>query len=178
MILSLFRRKASQSVVERLYGEIVAASRLPALYRPPYGVTDTVEGRFEILTLHAFLALRRLSALPAPAPDLAQDLANRIFQDFDAALRAMGVGDLTVPKRMKTLAENFGGRNAAYAAALQAGGALETALARNIYGLDEPDAAVAALARYVRAAAAAIEAAPFAAFEEGPVPFPPLEVSP
>lgn len=177
MILSFFSRKASQNVVDRLYGEIVAASRRPPLYQPPYGVADTVEGRFELLTLHACLVLRRLSALPAPAPDLAQDLANRIFQDFDAALRSMGVGDLTVPKRMKTLAENFGGRNTAYAEAMGDGGRLQAAIARNVYGVDEPDAA-AALARYVGRAATAMDAAPFAAFEVGPVPFPPLESRP
>ncbi len=177
MILSLFGRKGSQRVVERLYGEIVAAARRPAFYGPPYRVADTLEGRFELLTLHAFLVLRRLSALPAPAPDLGQDLTNRIFQGFDAALREMGVGDLTVPKRIKVLAENFGGRVAAYRAAIGDRAALEAALARNVYGADEPGAATA-LAAYVRGAAAGMDEAPFAAFEQGPVPFPPPESQP
>ena len=104
MILNLFRRSASEAIVERLYEQIVAAARRPAFFMAPVGVADTWDGRFEVLALHVFLVLRRLSALPPPAPDLAQDLTNRMFRGFDEALRETGVGDLTVPKRMQRLA--------------------------------------------------------------------------
>ena len=67
------------------------------------GVPDTFEGRFESLTLHAALLVRRLRAAEAPGPDMAQHLVDTVFRHFDRTLREMGVGDTTVPKRMKLL---------------------------------------------------------------------------
>ncbi len=166
MILNLFRRASSHDIVERLYTEIVAAARRPAFFVEPVGVSDTVEGRFEVLALHAFVVLRRLSALPAPAPAMAQELADRIFIGFDAALREMGVGDLTVPKRMKKLAGDFGGRSAVYARALDGDGSLEAAIARNVYGADDYSRGVV-LAQWLLSARAALESADLADFERG-----------
>lgn len=166
MVLSLFRRNASEAIVERLYTQIVAAARRPVFFLPPYGIADTVDGRFEILTVHAFLVLRRLSAVPPPAADLAQDVTNRIFAGFDAALREMGVGDLTVPKRIKKMAGDFGGRNSTYAKAFDGGEALEAALARNVYGQVEADGAVR-LAVWMRAAETALTHASLRDFEKG-----------
>jgi hypothetical protein len=45
---------------------------------------------------------------------MAQDLADSIFRSLDAALREKGVGDLSVPRHMKTFAAIFLGRAAAY----------------------------------------------------------------
>lgn len=164
MILSLFRRRSSQALVERLYLQIVAAARQPGFFRAPYDIADTLEGRFELLTLYSFLVLRRLSALPPPAPDLAQDLTNQIFAGFDAALREMGVGDLTVPKRMKRLAGDFGGRSTAYARALDGVEPLEAVLARNVFGSSVSQGAVA-LAQWTWAADAALAKAALVDFE-------------
>ena len=50
---------------------------------------------------------------------MAQHLVDTVFKHFDRTLREMGVGDTTVPKRMKTMAEAFGGRSAAYDTALR-----------------------------------------------------------
>ena len=166
MILGLFRRKQSNAIVERLYSQIVAAARQPAFFQSAIGVSDTVEGRFELLALQAILVLRRLSALPAPAPDLAQDLADRIFQGFDAALREMGVGDLGVPKRMKKLAEDFGGRSAAYTRALDGAEPLDAAIARNVFASADPQRG-AALARWASAADSALAHTTLPAFETG-----------
>ena len=178
MILNLFRRDASRDVVERLYSEIVAAARRPAFFTSPVDVSDTLEGRFEVLALHGFAVLRRLSALPAPAPALAQELADRVFAGFDAALREMGVGDLTVPKRMKKLAGDFGGRSAAYARALDGSEPLEAAIARNVYG--DPDAARGTvLAAWLRDTQAVLGRAELADFERGfpdlPLPAPAVQ---
>jgi cytochrome b pre-mRNA-processing protein 3 len=157
-------------MVERLHAEIVAAARQPALYTE-YGIADTFEGRFEAVTLHASLVLRQLNAMDPPAPDLAQDLADAMFVHFDRTLREMGVGDSSVPKRMKALAEAFLGRGVAYDQALRAGeaSALAAALTRNVYA-DKADGA--RLARFVESSRAALAEAPFAAFAQGPVPFP------
>ena len=166
-MIRLFRRNANAGVIDRLYAATVVNSRHEALYRV-LEIPDTFEGRFESVSLHAILVLRRLQSCAAPGPDMAQDLVDTVFRHFDRTLREMGVGDTTVPKRMKVLAEAFLGRSAAYDAALRAGEpALAAALARNVYS-GRRDAA--ALARYVAASAAALDEAPLQLFIDGTVP--------
>lgn len=151
-----FFRRSSPSAVETLYARVVAASRSPALYRN-LGVPDTLEGRFEALTLHLVLVLRALRRLPAPAGEVAQDLVDLTFRQLDVALREMGVGDITVPKRMKRLAEAFYGRAQAYDVALDGRDAstLAATLGRNLRGSDRP---AGELARYVLASQAVLAA--------------------
>ncbi|HEY8032904.1 MAG TPA: ubiquinol-cytochrome C chaperone family protein [Methylocella sp.] len=169
MVFRLFRHSANRQVIDRLSGEIVAAARDPILFAE-YGIEDSLEGRFEAVTLHSVLVLRRLNGMDPPAPDIAQDLTDAIFRSFECALREMGVGDLAVPKQMKTIAGAFYGRAAAYDRALRGGSpGLKAALARNVYdGRKSPDR----LARYVEAANEALAKASLDAFTLGPVPFP------
>lgn len=169
MLSWLLAGPRNRTMIERLHAEIAAAARDPVFFGA-YSISDTFEGRFEVLTLHAWLALHRLSALPPPAPELAQDLTDMVFRHFDVALRELGVGDTSVPKHMCRLAEAFLGRCAAYDAAQRAGSeALLAALARNVYA-GAGDAR--RLAHYVEAADRALACAPIAAFSRGPVPFP------
>jgi len=150
MIGRLFgRTKPRDRLIADLHGRISAAARVPALYTD-LGVPDTVEGRFECLSLHVILVLRRLHRLPAPADEVAQDLVNAVFLQLDSSLRESGIGDFGVPKRMKKLGAAFYGRAAGYDAAFDAGdgGALATVLARNVLGHDEA-ADAAGLAGYV-----------------------------
>ncbi len=168
-MLSLFRRKSETPSVERVYAEIVAAARRPALYAVG-GVPDTVMGRFESLVLHMSLALRRLKELPPPADSLSQELVDRFFADLDSALREIGVGDVSVPKKVKKLGQAFYGRLAAYDAALadDAGAEeLEAALARNVLDRSDQPGLASVLAREVRAAAKAVGGADFDAFLKG-----------
>jgi cytochrome b pre-mRNA-processing protein 3 len=169
MVLRLFRRSANRQTIDRLSGEIVAAARDPALFAE-YGIEDTLEGRFEAVTLHAVLVLRRLNRMDPPASEIAEDLTDAIFRSFEMALRDMGIGDISVPKQMNTIAGAFFGRAAAYDRALRGGApALKAALARNVYnGRKNPDR----LARYVETANEALTAASLEAFTLGPVPFP------
>jgi cytochrome b pre-mRNA-processing protein 3 len=147
MILRFFRRDGRRELIESVYTRIAVASRQPGLYIAS-DVPDTVEGRFESLSLHMVLVFRRLRALPPPAADLSRDLAEAFFRSLDQSLREMGVGDLAVPKRMKTLAEAFYGRAHAYDAALDSGDAdaLAAVLARNVTGGEEPARRLAAYA--------------------------------
>ena len=66
MILSLFKRKASRNSVRAVYGAIVAAARHPRFYAE-WGVEDTVDGRYDMIVLHAVLLLDRLAAGEQPA---------------------------------------------------------------------------------------------------------------
>jgi cytochrome b pre-mRNA-processing protein 3 len=135
-----------------LYGAVVAAARDPDLYGM-LGVPDTLDGRFDLVGLHAFLLIRRLSSLPEPGPELAQAVFDAMFNDMDVNLREMGVGDLSVGRKVRAMWEAFHGRAAAYQAAIEAGdrAALAAALERNVWR-DAPAAAAAAeLARAVLA---------------------------
>jgi cytochrome b pre-mRNA-processing protein 3 len=177
MIFAQWRaRRASKAVIEQIRGEIVAAARRPALYQA-LGAPDRIDGRFELLTLHAGLVLRRLSALGGLADEIAQDLVNSVFVHFDDTLREMGLSDIAVAKRLKAMGSAFYGRNAAYAAALDDGSDadLAAALARNVYRVAgaeaEPKAEV--LARHVASLDAALAAIPIEAFATGRFRFPP-----
>ena len=108
MMFPLFRRNARQDTISALYGTIVAQARLPCLYRE-YGVSDTVNGRFDLLILHLATVLDRLAEDPE-LRDLGQALFDRFCQDMDHNLREMGIGDLSVPKEMQRIGEAFYGR--------------------------------------------------------------------
>lgn len=150
VIFSLFKRRKA-SPAETLYRHVAQASRRPSLYLLS-GIPDTAEGRFESLSLHVALVLRRLNALPAPAATIGQDLVEIFFRELDRGLRELGVGDLSVAKRIKKLAKAFYGRLNAYDEALAVeGDALRAALARNV--LDDETRDAARLTAYVRTAA-------------------------
>ena len=136
---------------------------------------------FELLTLHAGLVLRRLKALGGLADAIAQELVNSVFLHFDDTLREMGLSDIAVSKRLKAMGRAFYGRSAAYAAALddRSAARLAAALARNIYGAPNPDAAprAGALASYVTSLDAALAAIPMDVFATGQFRFPPGSIA-
>jgi cytochrome b pre-mRNA-processing protein 3 len=174
MILAQWRaRRASKTLIEQIRGEIVAAARRPELYEA-LGAPDRMDGRFELLTLHAGLVLRRLAALGGVGDAVAQDLVDSLFSHFDDTLREIGYADVGVAKRLKTMGRAFYGRNAAYAAALDDTPAeLATTLARNVYGAGGGDAPQAeALAHYVASLDAALGSIPIETFTEGRFRFP------
>jgi cytochrome b pre-mRNA-processing protein 3 len=133
-MFGLFRKKREERLapVNALFKRVAETSRRPELYLAG-GIPDTFEGRFEALTLHAFLVLRRLRELPAPAADLAQDLVDACFAYLELGFRNGGISDIAVPKRMKKVAKSFYGRIQAYEAALldPDADALAEALRRN-----------------------------------------------
>lgn len=165
------RRRRRRQAAEALYACAAAAARHPALYGE-YAVPDTFEGRFEMVILHLFPLVHRL--MPADAdPDLARLVSEAFVADSDAALREMGVGDLTVPKRMKKLYASFAGRISAYSAAYAAGGpALREAVARNVYPADAEEPCVSAMTQYLQSLVEALAAADLAALGEGRVAYP------
>lgn len=145
------RLRAGDTPAERLYEAAVTQARRPDFYRN-HGVADTVRGRFELICLHVFLVFRRLKTCGRPGQELAQTLHDLMFADMDRSLREMGIGDMSVGKRVKQLATNLYGRIRAYDAGLAADDAeLEAALRRNVYAEAEPsDAQIAGLAAYMR----------------------------
>lgn len=162
MLSRIFGAAKIQDRAHTLYEAIVAQARQPVFFAA-WEVPDTVDGRFEMIALHAFLVMHRLKGAPQPAPAVAQALFDTMFGDMDRSLREMGAGDLGVGRRVKAMATAFYGRIAAYEAGLEQPGTatLEAALRRNAYGtLGEAQGpatrSVEALAAYVRAGAAAL----------------------
>jgi cytochrome b pre-mRNA-processing protein 3 len=167
-LAALFNRK-SRSAVQALYAAIVAASRTPVFYEE-WGVPDTLDGRFELIALHAFLALRRLKQSGESA-DFSQALFDTMFTDLDRNLREMGVGDLSVGRQVKTMARAFYGRIVAYERGLAGTESLEDALRRNLYGTIVPSPGQLAVAvAYLRHQAQALDAVPVARLLSGEFP--------
>jgi cytochrome b pre-mRNA-processing protein 3 len=142
-----------------LYGAAVAAAREHYLYES-LGVPDTLDGRFDLVSVYAFLLIHRLRGLDEPGPALAQAVFDAMFSDMDMNLRELGVGDLSVGKRVRAMWEAFHGRANAYSAAMQAADSvtLQAALARNVWrGAPPPGGASEALARLMLAQAAYLD---------------------
>lgn len=173
-LLGLFRRPRHERTGFVLYGCAVAAARAPRFYAE-LGVPDTVAGRFELVSLHAGLLIRRLRAEPGPETDaLAQAVFDAMFSDMDVNLREMGISDLRVGKRVKMLWEGFHGRAQSYADALDAADmvALAAALERNIWVNEPaPEGSPAALAAHAAALDARLATQPVAGLMKGEVSF-------
>ena len=158
MISLPFRRASQSGKIDALYGMIVAQARKPEFYRD-YGVPDTVDGRLDMILLHLVLVLRQITKAHGALPPAGQRLFDRFLQDMDANFREMGVGDLTVPKRMQKVGEAYYGRSKVYESGLADDNpaALEAAVARNVFGAPEPTLGAQRLAAYMREAATRLE---------------------
>jgi cytochrome b pre-mRNA-processing protein 3 len=171
-LAKIFRRKSDGQAIESAYTAIVAAARRPTLYEE-FTVADTLDGRFDMVTLHAFALMERLKAGDHAAQAFSQELADRIFQEMDLSFREMGVGDLSVGKRVRKLAEIFYGRFAAYDAGLRGGKAeFSDALRRNVYPEGVAPEKLAALARYAMDLRTALASQDTARLIGGDVRFP------
>ncbi|KWV46926.1 ubiquinol-cytochrome C chaperone [Bradyrhizobium macuxiense] len=156
--------------IEIIYGMIVTQAREPLFYRD-LGVPDTVNGRFDLLVMHLWLVLRQLKSAGAGA-DLSQALFDHFCIDMDDNLREMGVGDITVPKRMQAFGEAFYGRTAAYDLALTGSDeALAQSFCKNILNGKDIDKA-RELAVYARQAMAALARVDLAGLIQGAWRFP------
>lgn len=141
MIFGIFgRKRQNRAIVDGLYGQLTEAARDPVYYRD-MNVPDTVMGRFEMLSLFMVLWLRGAQSAGQTVAPLAQDMVDTFFEDIDHSIRELGVGDTSVPKRMKKLARMFYGRTESYGVALDNGDeqALADALSRNIHPDSDAD---------------------------------------
>ena len=145
------RRLITQTAAQ-IYGAIVAQARNPAFYQG-CGVSDTPEGRYELIVLTMALVLERLRQIPGAAMDLQRHVIEAFVTDMDDCMREMGVGDLTVPKKVKRAAAGLMERMDQYRAALAGpeDAELQAALAANIPAVAAKPGASALLARHVRA---------------------------
>lgn len=162
MLGKLFRPRGARRAADTLYAAAVAQARQPEFYTG-MGVPDRIDARFELYTLHVLLLVMRLREEGADGADAAQDLFDVYVSALDNALRELGVGDVSVAKKMRRLGEALYGRMTAYETRLKAGDAtgLASALTRNILESDHVTPGMEALGDYAVHAREALSAQPF-----------------
>jgi cytochrome b pre-mRNA-processing protein 3 len=116
---SLFDLKGRpMAIVGRaLYASCASQGRQPEFYTHLF-VKDVIGARFEMLTLHVSLILDALKSETNETREAAKEAAQAVFdamlQGLEDALRVQGVGDLSIPKKMKKLTETIYSRLKGY----------------------------------------------------------------
>ena len=163
-MLNLLRKSAARKQhAQRLYDGLVTRAREPVFFAA-FGVADSLDGRFDLLVLHAWLALKELKGAP-----VAQDLIDLIFTGFDEAMREQGAGDMGIGHKLKAMANAFYGRIAAYDAAKDEQ-ELAAALARNLWRGGEVDDRARILAAYAGKAQQSLSRSLQDVLDFGPLP--------
>lgn len=161
MLRRIFAPRPEKATARTLYDAIVRAARQPDLYGDK-GVPDTLDGRFELVVLHTALVIIELkNAGDELAGAVSQSLFDTMFDDFDAAMRELGVGDSGVGKKIRFMAEGFYGRAKGLDEVMRAdddSAGLQDFLSRNVLASDSVDARAERLAVYVNSAHAALAA--------------------
>lgn len=142
MILPLFRKTKLTEPVYAVYNAIVAQSRREVFY-VEWGVPDTITGRFDMISLHAALVFRRLRSNERETREFSQNVFDCFFKDMDRSLREMGVGDLSIGKRIEKMGSLFYGTLSNLSEILDAGDRtrLTAFVSRNFHGGQTHEAA-------------------------------------
>jgi cytochrome b pre-mRNA-processing protein 3 len=166
-MLNLLRKGAARKQeARRLYDDLVSRARAPVFFAG-FGVADSMDGRFDLLAFHAWLALKALKA--AGQDESAQGLTDLIFTGFDEAMREQGAGDMGLGHKLKKFANAFYGRLTAYDGA-RGEAELAAALAKNLWRGAEPDARAHALAAYAANAQTSLQSGLPQRLDFGPLP--------
>ncbi|MBX9806149.1 MAG: hypothetical protein K2Y18_10455 [Alphaproteobacteria bacterium] len=129
-------------LTSEIYAAVTSQAR-QAIFFNEYQVPDTPQGRFEMLTLHLSLMLRRLKMANLEEgegivlKDLTQNVVDFVVADIEESVRALPVSELKITSHLKGFMEGFYGRLVAYDKALELldQGMLEQAIRRNVYGI-------------------------------------------
>lgn len=141
MFVPFFRKLNLSEPVFEVYNTIVAHSRQEKPYLD-WSIADTLTGRFDMISLHAALVFRRLRSKDEVTKGFSQNLFDAFFADMDRSLREMGVGDLSVGKRIEKMGSLFYGLLSTLTLALDSGdlAELEQFVQRNFHdGIDRPE---------------------------------------
>ena len=163
LLRRIFRPALAQPPRLALWHAVVTEARDKRWYRH-FAVADSVEGRFDMITLALAMVLLRIEREGDGASSVA--LTELFIEDMDSQLRQSGVGDLMVGKHVGKLMATLGGRIGALRETLPLGGAaLAEAVGRNVTLVEGADAAP--LAEELLRFHGAVERVPFAALLEG-----------
>ena len=155
----LFRTEPDpREALRPLWNAVIHTARAPHWYREG-GVPDTLDGRFDMVSLVLALVLHRSDADPARTLASVQ-LTELFVADMDGQMRQIGFGDMVVGKQVGRMVGALGGRLGAYRAP-DGSGDLEAALVRNLWRGHHPGAApLAHVAAEVAALRRALDALP------------------
>ncbi|OHD07214.1 ubiquinol-cytochrome C chaperone family protein [Sphingopyxis sp. RIFCSPHIGHO2_12_FULL_65_19] len=159
---NIFRPQPDPREARRpLWNAVVAAARAPHWYADG-NVPDTLDGRFDMISLVLALVLHRIDEDPAHGLAGVQ-LTELFVNDMDGQMRQIGFGDMVVGKQVGRMMSALGGRLGAYRAA-DGSDALRAALVRNLWRGTEPaEAGMAHVMTEVAALRAALAATPVGA---------------
>ena len=136
--LKLLKKRQVSSEVKIFYDNVVSLARNEDLYIKG-GVPDTIDGRFELIILHCHLFIKKLISSSNEDKLFSQKLINYMITDFDRSLREIGVGDLSVGKKIKFMVSAYYGRANAYDSAIKNNNKnLSDVLKKNLYGTIKP----------------------------------------
>jgi cytochrome b pre-mRNA-processing protein 3 len=113
----LLKPRPAKAAGAKLYASAVGQARSAAFYRD-FGVRDSMEGRFELFSLHVIFLIERLKGEGDAAAETSQAVFDSYVKGLDDAFREIGVSDTAVGKKMKKLAGAFYGRLKTYDDAL------------------------------------------------------------
>ena len=169
MLRNLFRQRPKERQGDALYALAVEQARQPAFYTV-LGVADRIDTRFELYTLHVLILFLRLKGDGERGEVAAQKLFDTYISSLDNTLRELGVGDVSVGKKMRKLGESLYGRMNAYEGPLRAEDvdALAVSLAKNIFESADPETG-RALARYAVASRQNLATQSFETVSKAPV---------
>tara|TARA_Y100001001_G_C7952793_1_gene289627 strand:+ start:424 stop:981 length:558 start_codon:yes stop_codon:yes gene_type:complete len=185
-MFNIFKKqdKPYQASAFQLYATAMDAARNPVFFEK-YDVPDSLQGRFEVLSLYVGMLMLRLSESQSEreeAVDLSQALFDAMFADMDQSLREIGIGDMTIPKRMKHLMKSLNGRLHAYQEGFEqmdkdSGAALKNALRRNLFGTQETvsEESLSVTAQYLQKLKAELDGQAVEMLLSGQVSFPKFE---
>lgn len=158
---NLFRSQPDPREARRpLWNAVVATARAPHWYASG-GVPDTLDGRFDMVSLVLALVLHRIDDDPAQAR-AGVELTELFVTDMDGQMRQIGFGDMVVGKQIGRMVGALGGRLGAYRAP-DGSDDLRAALVRNLWRGNAPaDAGLAHVMAGVAALRGALNAIPVA----------------
>ena len=136
--------------INALADDIRNAARHPVFYTD-YRVPDTRQGRLDLLLFQLCIVSAGL-AHHAGGHRLAQPVFDIILAEIQESLRQIGVGDLSIPHKMKAIMRAANGLSDQFYRLKDDPEGLQALIARNLYHNEVGDAAIlAAMAGYVRA---------------------------
>lgn len=170
------KSRQARKIAKKLYARCVEQGRQPIFYSE-LGVPDTIDGRFDMIALHAGMIVNRLRREGRAGDRIAQAVFDEMFLNMEISCRQIGIGDLSVPKHIKRMMKAFQGRALHYDDAVKIGpGAVAEVLKRNLYATATiPSHQVLTLmADYVINAHKQVNNQALAVMEQGFVSFAPL----
>jgi cytochrome b pre-mRNA-processing protein 3 len=169
----LLKPRPAKAAGAKLYASAVGQARSAVFYRD-FGVRDSMEGRFELFSLHVIFLIERLKGQGDAAAETSQVVFDSYVKGLDDAFREIGVADTAVGKKMKKLAGAFYGRLKTYddaLATLPDTTAVTDFLARTAFE-ERVEGDVTALSAYLIKTRASLAEQPLEALLQGDVTWP------